>query len=140
MTTAFSRELNLYRFSTLALGVLIMVVSAGGALGLVWMRQQISNSAQVTANLEKELHVVERESVRLAAHVAKAHQPENLLARVSSDLKPRSAGQIVWMPATGAFPETFIAETRQRNPAAVSESPLAISFDLALLNTRSSSE
>ncbi|WOO43545.1 hypothetical protein [Rubellicoccus peritrichatus] len=140
MTTAFSRELNLYRFSALALGVLIMAVSAAGALGLVWMRQQISNSAKVTATIEKELHVVERENVRLATHIAKAHNPEVLVARASSDLKPRSSAQVVWMPATGAFPKTFIAETKQRNPDAVSESPLSISFDLALLNARSSTE
>ncbi len=142
MTTAFqTRQLNLYKFSALALGVLILAVSAAGSLGLVWMRQQISQSARDAVRLERDIQEAERENARLAAQIARAHQPENLVAHASPALRPTSPAQVVWMPNVGTtFPDTFIAETRQRQPGATSESPLAISFDLALLNARSRNE
>lgn len=141
MNAFYTRQLNLYKFSALALGLLILFVSAAGSLGLVWMRQQISQSARNTVQLEREIQEADRENARLAAQIARAHQPENLLANASPALRPTSSAQVVWMPNVGTtFPDTFLAETRQRQPGATAESPLAISFDLALLNARSRPE
>lgn len=140
MTAFHTRELNLYRFSAFALGMLILGVSALGSLSLVWMRQQITHTAASTVVVERDVHDVDRENARLGAQIARAHQPELLLARASSDLRPTASAQVVWMPATGAFPDHFVAENRERAHAVVSESPLSISFDLALLNARSRSE
>lgn len=140
MTALYARELNLYKFSSLTLGVLILVVSAAGALGLVWMRQQITETAERTVQLEKEIIVVERESTRLAAQIARAHQPERLLARASAELQPTHPGRVVWMPVSGSFPQNFIAEARRDEPAGHSDTPLAISFDLALMNARAPNE
>lgn len=142
MTAAFqTRQLNLYKVSAISLGVLIIIVSALGSLSLVWMRQQISHSAREVVQLERHIQEAERENVRLAAQIARAHQPENLLAHASPALRPTSPAQVVWMPNVGqTFPQTFIAETRQSQRGATAESPLAISFDLALLNARSRTE
>lgn len=135
MSSIYLRELNLYKFSSLTLGVFILVVSAVGSLTLVWLRGEITETAQQTVALERELVAVERDNTHLASQIARAHQPQQLLARASDDLKPTAPGRVVWMSTNGKFPETLIAEARQNTSAVRGDSPLAISFDLALLNT-----
>lgn len=79
------------------LSLLIFLLSTGGALGLVWLRQQISRTAKSCIAKEKELAIIQRKNVYLHSIIAQVHNPEYLKERLESKLALPCKKQIVWM-------------------------------------------
>ncbi len=136
----FTTSLSFYRFTACILGFMILGVSTVGALSIVWMRQQISQTAYINNQLEKNLKDIERDNNNLAAQIARVHNPEFLTSRMSTDLRPTREHQVVWMVAPRATRPMLrpASENPVMNLAERRETPLSISFDLALLDTRTS--
>lgn len=136
----FTTSLSFYRFTAFILGFMILGISTVGALGIVWMRQQISQTAYVNNQLERNLKDIERDNNNLAAQIARVHNPEYLTSRMSPDLRPTREQQVVWMVAPRANRPMLQPDSENpvMNLAERRETPLSISFDLALLDTRTS--
>lgn len=79
------------------LSLLIFLFITGGALGVVWLRQQISRTAERCIAKEKELVIVQRKNAYLHTAIAQVHNPEYLKERLDSKLMVPSTKQIVWM-------------------------------------------
>lgn len=150
--TPFTHNLNLCRLSVITLGLLIAVVTAGGAFGVVWLRQGVAQRAQATQDLQARITQAERRESALEARIAKAHSPQYLTARSPEGLRPTQQDQIVWMPraqpltpmdyvdptlAAPAAPVRAVVDS-PTPPMAVTatapegSTPQIISFDLAL--------
>lgn len=65
--------------------ILILIISAGGGLSIVWLRQQISVTATSSQALEHELLILDRKIRSLDAKIGELHNPNNLL-RHATDL------------------------------------------------------
>ena len=79
------------------LSLLVFLMSTGGALGVVWMRQQISSTAETCSKKERELVVLQRRQISIESKIAEVHNPESLKLRVGAKLSVPSKKQIVWV-------------------------------------------
>lgn len=89
-------SLTYYRLGAIFLGAAIVVVTIGGSLGLVWMRQQAYSMAGNTAQLQSKIAEAERFSSGLEVRIARALTPQSLSARLPQGLRPTVREQIVW--------------------------------------------
>ena len=85
------------KLGLIALSLLLFLMSTGGALGVVWMRQQISSTAEICSQKERELVVLQRRQVSIQSKIAEVHNPESLKLRVGTKLSVPSKKQIVWV-------------------------------------------
>ena len=136
MTTYHSRELSFYRISALGLGLLILLVSVSGSIGIVWLRHKIARSAVETARLERTFAEEERAMSRVSAQIAQAESPEILLAQTPKGLRPTLEQQIVWLPDPMRHMRAESTLPVASRDAVDEASPRAITFDLALLTNR----
>ena len=84
-------------------GLLVFFVAAAGALGIVWLRQQISSMGDYSLKYERQLTEWERKNTYIEGRVARATSLaflEERLARLDTSLGLPDATQIVWMPPT----------------------------------------
>lgn len=111
----------------LAIAVVLLTVftAAGGGLGVVWLRQQITRSAQNSQLLEQELADLNRRNSFVATKISRTHHPEYLLGRVGNRLQPTREHQIVRATLT---PQRMMPERERR--------PFEVSVDLAFIDTR----
>lgn len=109
----------------LGFGLALLLFSGGGALGIVWVRQQTARVAARVQYLESSMEEVERRNRYLDAKIAAVHQPEYLDRRVAARLAPPVEHQIVWITV----------RKRPQWVEAVSEEPFSVSLDLALLQS-----
>ncbi len=116
---------TLFNCTCAALVALIIVTAGAGSLGVVWMRQQITRSANRIKTVERDLAESNRKNAYLAAKVAQAHNPEFLRARVGTALAAPKDKQVVWVRPTHNVP--------RRNNGDLT-APFAVSFELALLD------
>ncbi|GHC11347.1 hypothetical protein [Cerasicoccus arenae] len=159
--THYTQNIKICRFTAFTFGLLTLVVAAGGSFGVVWLRQGVAKSAQETQAIHTEITQAERQAAALEARIAKAHSPQYLTSRAPTNLRPTNPDQIVWMPraqplvpadyqdptlpastpAVIAVADTartvkptieFPATAAAAPAASAEESPLSISFDLAL--------
>lgn len=154
--TPYTHNLKVCRFTAFTLGLLLIVVVAGGAFGVVWLRQGVAQSARETKELNTRITQAERRSAALEARIAKAHSPQYLTARAPQGLRPTHQDQIVWMPraqpltpadytdptlaapaepaveTSPATPAEAVASTTPTEPAPAEATPQIVSFDLAL--------
>lgn len=132
-----SSSLFLYRGTAFLLGFAILAVSLGGSFGLIYIRDQIARSAGSSARLEVTLKELERDNVRLSAQISRAHQPAFLQAQMPQGMEPTAEARVVWIEAPRHH--TPLRGDPLSDPMDLSprESPLVISFDLALMNNRS---
>lgn len=79
------------------LSLIVFLFITGGALGVVWLRQQISRTAERCIAKEKELVIVQRKNAYLRTTIAQVHNPEYLKERLGAKLMVPSNKQIVWM-------------------------------------------
>ena len=112
----------------LGFSLVFLLIIGSGALGIVWMRQQIAGVGARVQHLESSMAEVERRNRYLDAKIAAVHQPEYLARRVSARLAPPVKQQIIWL------------EVRNREQVAESSrpgslNPLNVSLDLALLES-----
>ncbi len=110
--------------------LLILLVSASGALGIVWMRQQIAGVAYRVKSLEHSLTEVDRKNRYLDAEIAATHHPQYLKRRVAATLRPPVDRQIVWISAQELRPFKGY----------LSEKPFNVSLDLALIDSPASEQ
>ena len=110
------------------LGILVIVtllVTAAGALSIVWMRQQITKTAYRCQALELELRNVERKNTFLASKIAQAHNPEFLKTYRNHHLQAPTKNQIVHVHT----PKVMEAV----HPIMPDQKPFMIAFNLALI-------
>lgn len=86
-----------FKLGLILFSLLVFLVSTGGALGVVWLRQQISRTAESCMAKEKELIVMQRKNIYLQSAIAQVHNPEYLKERVGSKLSVPIKKQIVWI-------------------------------------------
>lgn len=79
------------------LGLVIFVVSAGGALGVVWLRQQVACAADRCLTLEKSLAMIQRSNIDLDGQIAGVNSPEYLKTRIGGKMGFPRAENIVWV-------------------------------------------
>lgn len=87
----------MFKLGVVFFSLLVFVVSTGGALGVVWLKQQISRTAESCMMKEKELVVLQRTHIYLQSAIAQVHNPDHLKAQVANRLSMPSKKQIVWM-------------------------------------------
>lgn len=90
---------RIFKLGLVFFSLLVFFVSTGGALGVVWLRQQISRTAESCMIKEKELVVLQRKNIYLQSAIAHVHNPEHLKDRVGRKLSMPTKKQIVWVNA-----------------------------------------
>lgn len=101
MSAMKQRDDRVTRHIVVLLG-LTALVTVGGCLGLLWMRQQIEQAARETSQLEASLEKEERRLRYLDSKIAEIHQPRYLAAQVERlglDLAPPQADRVVYLEA-----------------------------------------
>ena len=104
--------------------LLLVLISAIGALGVVWMRQQVAGAAYRVKSLEQSLIEVDRKTRSLDAKIAAAHHPQYLKSRVGVTLNPPNDHQIVWVSTEDLHP------SKER----LLRQPFNVSLDLAFMD------
>lgn len=89
------QEATLKKWTLLGLSVLILCITALGAITLVWMRQQTTHIACRCKHLEIELHKLEMKSAFLSSKIAQMHNPQYLLSQVKDGFRRPSKEQII---------------------------------------------
>lgn len=105
---------KILQLGLVALSLVVFLLSTAGALGIVWLRQQISKTAESCLEKEKELIILERKNVHLRSKIAHMHNPEYLKEKLTAKLTQPSKKQIVWM-------DTNQDKTKMRHLAAKSK-------------------
>ncbi len=103
----------------------VAAVTLCSAMGIVWMQQQISRTAQQTKVLEADLAEMVRKIEFLDKRIAAIHQPVVLQGKVASTLRPSLENQVVWVRER---------ELSSGRAYAVAQ-PYEVSIDLAMLAT-----
>jgi len=85
------------KIGLIALGLLVFLVVTAGALGVVWIRQQISTTAKSSIALEKAVIEVQRKQNRLDAKIAQIHNPDYLKKKIGARLVLPKKEQVVWV-------------------------------------------
>jgi hypothetical protein len=103
----------------------VLIICGASGIGMVWMRQQISRTADRIRTTEQQITEVERRVRLLDDSIATSTQPRYLQARVANRLQPARENQLV-----------FIQE-RYRDDVYVYavRDAFEVSLDLALLNS-----
>lgn len=91
----FSRKKD--QLGLIGLSLLLFLLSTAGALGLVWLRQQISRTAKSCIAKEKEIAIAQRKNSYLHSKIAQIHNPEYLKEQLESKFALPCKKQIVWM-------------------------------------------
>ena len=86
-----------YTWGTLFLGAFVLFSVTFGSLGLVWMRQRISEVAASSQCLEKSLSEIERKNSSLQSKIAQVQNPEFLIEQSRGLLMPTAEAQLVWV-------------------------------------------
>ncbi len=122
-----------YIYQMIALVCLILLVSGGGGLGILVLRQQISVSAERARQAELQIAGFDRKIRQIDARIAAVHHPDALLERsraVGLRLQQPERNQVIRLEAGPAQ-----RRYAQQTPPSVDSSsdPLFISIDLALM-------
>lgn len=88
---------KIVQLGLVGLSLVVFLLSTSGALGIVWLRQQISRTAECCLEKERELAIIERKNVHLRSKIAHIHNPEYLKEKMNSKLMQPSKKQIVWV-------------------------------------------
>jgi hypothetical protein len=76
------------------LGLLILIFGGSSALGIVWLRSQINQTAVHIKKQEHDLVVLERKIREANSKIAVMHQPYKLKEKLSEDFRPTQASQV----------------------------------------------
>lgn len=102
---------KIFKLGLVFISLLVFSLSTGGALGVVWLKQQISQIAESCIGKEQELIVLHRKNIYLRSTIAQVHNPEYLKERIGAKVALPNKKQIVWM-------NTDIQKSRIRHLAA----------------------
>lgn len=101
-----------FRLNFILLMLAILLVVAGGSLGMVGLRMQIESTAQEAKALELEIADLENLDRFLDARMARIHQPKELVHLVAErglNLRPPSPQQFVHVRET--LPNALFSES-----------------------------
>jgi cell division protein FtsL len=133
MSAAY-RQNTVFFYQVLALLLMIVLVSGAGGISLVWLRQQISDTAQRSQRLQLEKRDLERRNDYLDLQIAQVQRPAKLEERARQfglGLYQPKDGQLVALGplpgVTAPLPEGLAPE----EPGA--RDPYANTFDLAVM-------
>lgn len=115
----------LFVYRALTLLMLIMIVSALGGLGLVWLRQKTSKAAAHTQSYEVDLAALERNMQYLEARIAEEEQPELLKQRA------QNLGLELQQPAVSQVVRFYGRRPIEEEPVVTAE-PFAVSYDFVV--------
>jgi hypothetical protein len=122
----------IYRIATLM--ALNLLTATAGGLGLLWMRQEISATAERVRIKQVELADCERRLQYIEVQIAEATSPDALKRRVAElglDLQPPARDQVVHLAALPALAPARVEEKPSE--------PFFRSYELALLKGGSDS-
>lgn len=91
------RNSKVLQLGLVILSLVVFLLSTGGALSIVWLKQQISKTAESCIHKEKELAIIQRKNVCLRSTIAQVHNPEYLKEKLHTQLTLPTKKQIVWM-------------------------------------------
>ncbi len=102
----------------------VLIICGASGIGMVWMRQQISRTADRIRTTEQQIAEVERRVRFLDERIAASTQPRNLQARVANRLRPAREDQLVFIQEHYSG-DAYVYAVRDA---------FEVSVDLALLN------
>lgn len=126
-------SIYIYRIATLM--ALNLLTATAGGLGMLWMRQEISECANNIHNTQLAINDTERRLQYVNVQIAEATSLESLKHRIGElalELRAPSPAQIVHMAAVDATEDAVVLQ-------AESAEPMFVSFELALLKGGASS-
>jgi hypothetical protein len=103
----------------------VLIICGASGIGMVWMRQQISRTADRIRTTEHQIAEVERRVRFLDERIAASTQPRNLQARVANRLRPAREDQVVFIQERYSG-DAYVYAVRDA---------FEVSVDLALLNS-----
>lgn len=119
-------------YAVTGLLVVFILVCAGGGLTLVWLRQQITETAHTNRRLQNEAVQIERRVRYIDTKIAEVNSPAYLRARVTAlnlQLERPGSRQVIRMNPIDSRPGI----PGEDNPLLFSErAPFVQSFDLAI--------
>ncbi|MFO7725041.1 MAG: hypothetical protein R6V45_05775 [Oceanipulchritudo sp.] len=135
MSAAIREEARRYR-QILGLLGLLAVVTVGGCLGLLWLRQKIELTARATRSLETEIVKEERRLRYIDTKIAEIHLPnylERQIERFGLDLAPPREDQVVYLPGNPVreVPAPGFRDGEEEKPE---KDPFRHSIDLAIMD------
>ena len=96
-------QISTIRSSFLILISSIILVVVAGAFSVVWLQQQINQTARSSLVLDNRLgHTIDK--IRyLDEKISKFHQPVVLQGKVATSLRPSKENQVVWISERGSL-------------------------------------
>lgn len=135
MSAALREEARRYR-QILGLLGLLAVVTVGGCLGLLWLRQKIELTARATRTLETEIVKEERRLRYIDTKIAEIHLPNHLqrqIERFGLDLAPPREDQVVYLQGAPLRQEAHPEDRDEPGPKRERD-PFRHSIDLAIMD------
>ncbi len=128
-----TRHHTVFFYQVVTLITLIIMVSGMGGLSLVWLRQQIAESAIRTQELQRERQQMVRRVEYLDVKIAEVQRPAYLERRAREmglNLRRPEVGQLV---AVGPIAPLIPPHVEEAYPAPVERDPYKNTFDLAVM-------
>lgn len=113
---------SINRPGIIILALIMLLLLATGAIGVIWIRQQISVSAHHCQALERDITEFKRKNDFLDTKIAQAHNPEFLKAHLQEPLGIPARDQVVY---ANLRMEPF-------SPRIEDNQPFVLAFNLAL--------
>lgn len=116
-----SRNKRVFKLGLIFFSLLVFLISASGALGIVWLRQQISRTANDCILKEKELMALHRKNGYLQSMIAQMHNPQYLREKVGSKMALPNKQQVVWMKDSKDLTRQnhLVVSVRNKSPGVV---------------------
>lgn len=96
-------QISTIRSSFLILISSIIFVVVAGAFSIVWLQQQISQTARSSLVLDNQLGDTIDKIRYLDEKISKFHQPVVLQGKVATSLRPSKENQVVWISERGSL-------------------------------------
>ena len=96
-------QISTIRSSFLILISSIIFVVVAGAFSVVWLQQQINQTARSSLILENQLGDTIDKIRYLDEKISKFHQPVVLQGKVATSLRPSKENQVVWISERGSL-------------------------------------
>lgn len=128
-----TRPHTVFYYQVITLLSLIVLVAGMGGLSLVWLRQQIVDTASRTQELQRERVALTRRLEYLDVKIAEVQRPNYLEHRAKEMglvLRRPEMGQLI---ALGPLPGPRPSDIEEMEPAPAAREPYRNSFDLAVM-------
>lgn len=131
-----TRQNTVFFYQVIALLSLIVLVAGMGGLSLVWLRQQIADTARYTQRLQSDRVEVNRRIEYLDVKIAEVHRPASLERRaveMGLTLRRAAPGQIVALGPLPGVTAPLSPEALRSGDLPVARDPYTNTFDLAVM-------